>query len=98
MKDMDMEITGNPQSEIPIGNSRAGKLLLINARIFAAMVKLERPGNAAQAKSRLKDIMLNLISHDLDLLTHWTYNTPREKELVSNILNETAQEVLTLKY
>ena len=92
-----MTKTGDPQFEIPLSNRKAGKLILINARIFAAMVKLERPENAARARSRLNDTMLILSSSDLNLLTGWTHITPREKEVVSNIVNETARNVLSLR-
>ena len=83
------------RNQIPTRDKKAGTTILIEARIFAAMIQLEKPERAAQARARLKNTISKLGAEDLEKLTKWKYHRPREGEIVSQAVNQTAQEALS---
>ena len=81
-------------AEMPVMNKKKAGSILIDARIYAAMVQLERTGKADQAEYRLTDRMLTLSKRELEQMARWTYNRLREGKIVSEIINETATRIL----
>ena len=83
-----------PEYAPPLRNPKAARTILIEARIFTAMTKLQKTPNAQQALSRMTSIMLDLKDRELRTLSKWTYNRLREGQAVSEVINQAATTTL----